>query len=315
MFQGEHINLIKKKTKLLRQVWGGIFLAIVVYFIFQNQKDFTSWNIELSVDVILLVLILEFMRRGLGALKWAYLYRRYEHSNSVKHNLLPLMRIHFISSLALYIPGGVWFVASKLHLTKKLGYSYSESGHMFAVDMLLTLWMGLAIGAWALSSILGERLWLWVIIVALLFTLSIILGVIPARRILPNKVKSILNGFSYVSPRIILTCLCFAFINFLTAGAAIYILMNELNLLQSEQNYFYLTSLFALAWSIGFLSVFSPNGIGVREGILVMGLGTQTAVMVVILCLRLLSILPDILWFLITYPIKLSAKEDVINNE
>ena len=93
--------------------------------------------------------------------------------------------------------------------------------------------------------------------------------------------------------------LLFGFVlNWMIAGWGFYFLAKSIAPEINASQFLYLTGLFGLSVFIGMVSLFAPSGIGVREGILVLGLtpilSAQSAV-VISLVARIWSMIPEVL--------------------
>lgn len=70
-----------------------------------------------------------------------------------------------------------------------------------------------------------------------------------------------------------------------------------------QADFFYLTAIFALSWLLGFMTPGAPAGLGVREGmmaLLLSGLGSSDAVLLVITAMRVATIAGDGLVFILS---------------
>lgn len=85
--------------------------------------------------------------------------------------------------------------------------------------------------------------------------------------------------------------------NYLLIGLGLWIVAQSLEGISAD--YWYLTSTFALAWALGFLTPGAPAGLGVREGtmmFLLAGVGTDAANLVLIAAARAATVIADALW-------------------
>jgi len=90
-------------------------------------------------------------------------------------------------------------------------------------------------------------------------------------------------------------------------GWAFYFFINSFYAL-SVEHYFFITGAFAIAGIIGFVSVFAPAGLGVREGVLIFTLSlvlTTAMSSLISLISRLWMTLSEILLLLIVFALDL----------
>ena len=69
----------------------------------------------------------------------------------------------------------------------------------------------------------------------------------------------------------------------------------------------HITSLFALSWVIGFLTPWAPSGLGIREGLLywlLQSFVTAPLAMVAAVATRLITILEDVFWAVLSLLIR-----------
>ena len=80
-------------------------------------------------------------------------------------------------------------------------------------------------------------------------------------------------------------------------GFQLFLLVNAFYRLHIS-NYLYLASLNALSWLAGFLSIITPSGLGVKEGIFILGFRLAVPVsfaIIVAVLIRLYTIIVDLL--------------------
>lgn len=171
-----------------------------------------------------------------------------------------------LGMVAKYLPGSVWSLPSRAILYRNLGISqhfeliYWETALMVVAATLVSLTALPLLGQLKLA-------WLLIGVVLLSSTVFLLLGwglhrepipLLAARLKLRFKlpISATLNAVAiYMLVWVVLG---------LSFMALVYMLAASWN--------FYTVGLFALAWALGFLSVLTPGGVGVRDGILVGGL-------------------------------------------
>jgi len=176
--------------------------------------------------------------------------------------------IHFLAQVGKYIPGKVWGAVGKIGLSKKIGMSSAKTGHALILESLFIvagcLLMSLPIIPMAAEKI-GLGTTLSVIIVIASVSVVLFIAHPGAFRKLLKIVRSITGrdidiedpGFVNV-----LKLLPVYILVFLLQGVAFVFLARSFGLnLPLYPGSFLLPT----AVGIGFLAVFSPGGLGIRE--------------------------------------------------
>jgi uncharacterized membrane protein YbhN (UPF0104 family) len=205
-------------------------------------------------------------------------------------------RILFLGQLGKYLPGSVWPVLAQMELGKTYRVPRHRSASASVLVMLLSLLTGL-LTALVMLPFTGTSSYLWA------FAVTPILLACLHPRVL-NKLMSRLLGLARQPPlehplsgRTLAVALGWSFAVWICNGVQIWLLTIRLgapigsSLLLAIGGY-------AFAWSVGFIVVFAPAGVGPREVMLVttlspvLGAGGATAVALVS---RALTIAGDLL--------------------
>lgn len=194
-----------------------------------------------------------------------------------------------LSQLPKYVPGGVWPYLNRVHLARGRDVAMPRIWGGLALETALLLGGALALAALAvdpaaLAPALGRdgamEAWLPAARVAVGVGLAVAWGVVWARsrRRRAWVEATLLAGVAWL-------CLGVSFQQVVAAAAP-------------ATPALAVAGLFALAWAVGFVAVFSPAGVGVREVILAAGLagvGPAPLVAAVVVGHRLLYVAADIL--------------------
>lgn len=194
--------------------------------------------------------------------------------------------IHFLTQVGKYLPGKLWAAVGKVGLTRKLGLSGVKASHAMVLESLFIVSGSMLVGV-PLVPVAAERLGLGpavsVVAVALL-ALVLIMTSHPTAfnrilravsRITGKQLEAEDPGFANV-----LRLLPVYLLVFLTQGLAFVLLAWSFGL---RIPMFPGMFIFPMAMAIGFVVVFAPGGLGVREVSLtwlvglVMGAGAATA--------------------------------------
>jgi glycosyltransferase 2 family protein len=188
---------------------------------------------------------------------------------------------YFGSQPMKYLPGGFWILPGRVVLLRGLGHELSLSSAALTFEMT-TQTLAAALVAAALAALTGftsgryqEAAWL---ILAASLAAGLLLLVAPslARRLLrrPSATGQALDRLAQVPPagrlgNLLLATLLFTVMTLLM-GAGFYLLVVSSAPRLDPALLLVSTGVFSLAWLVGFLTPFSPGGIGVRESLLVL---------------------------------------------
>jgi glycosyltransferase 2 family protein len=287
------------KWKRVRQVARKSFMAFAVMFlsvaVYQNWSDFSHaltrihpGNFTGSAVSGLLALLSTMMawRRAMAAAT----------------QLLPIpifSRAFFLSQLGKYLPGAVWPLVGQVELLKSYGVKRTQSSLGSLLAMGIHLCCSVAVGVIGIliaGAPIGTYWWL------------ITLAVGAAVLIVPPVTNSILTAISRINPKFsplaklhldghhLLVSALWEILSWLLFGLHFWFLMcifadSPLLLWSAIGSY-------ALSWAAGFIAVFAPAGIGVRELVLAGLLGTSIAsseILALVIVSRVLLMVLDLL--------------------
>jgi hypothetical protein len=195
-----------------------------------------------------------------------------------------VMRIFFLSQVAKYLPGSIWTLPSRafFYTRRQVPGSKSIAAVIWEVVLMIA---GAVLIAVLGSGKLAEETFLPAAMLALgvllvgMFVLSVVLKSARVRELgtrlpLPERVSAnMLSFMTQLSPqRLGLMTLAYAF-SWMVIGLAFMTLAYAVQPDIDAADWLSFAGLFAGAWVIGFLSFITPGGIGVRDGLLVWGLG------------------------------------------
>ena len=212
-------------------------------------------------------------------------------------------RIYRKSELSRYVPGGVWQFASRIYLPRRYGVDAGACLAATMLDMVLAALAAMVPGAWLAGSA-ADALDAWQKAAILVLPLLAIGFVYPpalnawaeplARRLkqpyrrLEMSARQVLSIWAlYVATW---TLLAFA-MAFFARGLLPDIGADRLALV---------AGCYALAWLAALLTMISPAGMGVREGVLGLLLGQALAVgtaLTLAVAMRLWIVCMELIWF------------------
>jgi hypothetical protein len=216
---------------------------------------------------------------------------------------LPLpvaIRVMFVGQLAKYVPGAVWAFAAQVELARDYDVPRRRSATASLVAMATTLVVGLVAAGATLpfTSANAARHYWWVLAVTPL----------AAAFLSPELVKSCLNRALKTARRPPLEkavsrpgmarAVAWTTLGWLCYGAHAWFLISVFT---GKGGHVFALSLgaYALAWSVGFLIIFFPGGIGPRELALIAVLApvmSSASALVVALVSRVVMTFGDLAW-------------------
>jgi hypothetical protein len=216
---------------------------------------------------------------------------------------LPLpaaIRVMFIGQLGKYVPGAVWALAAQVELARDYDVQRRRSATASLVGMATTLVVGLvAAGVMLpLTSAGAVRHYWWVLAITPFAVACLYPKVIKFGLDLVLKLARRAPLEKSVSVGAMARALAWTTLGWLFYGAHAWLLISEF---AGHGGHVLALSLgaYALAWSVGFLIIFFPGGIGPREIALIAVLAPvmpAASALVVALASRVVMTLGDLLW-------------------
>lgn len=198
------------------------------------------------------------------ALTWGLLLRK---TSGAQFQLGTAASIWLSSMLTRYIPGNIWHILRRVFLSERLNVSKTQVIGSSAIEQLLVLIgalivFGLSLPFWVAS---GDY-WLWLLLIPLgLVALHprIFGGLLAwaARRVGRPEL-----AWHYTMRDILQIAACYTGA-FVLHGLGLFALLAGLAPTQPD-DVPVVVGAAALAWALGFLSFFTPSGLGVREAVL-----------------------------------------------
>jgi len=195
-------------------------------------------------------------------------------------------RVVFLGQLGKYLPGSVWPILAQMELGTTYRVPRHRSASVAVLAMLLSLLTGLLIAAVTLPFVADSTPYLWAFVAVPLLVACL------HPRVLNPLLDRLLKlarrpGLEQpLSGRVLASALAWCLVAWLFNGLQIWLLASRVGAPLGTAALLAVGG-FAFAWSVGFLVVFAPAGVGVREVLLVtlltpaVGAGAATAVALV----------------------------------
>jgi glycosyltransferase 2 family protein len=302
--------LTNKKVKIFLTIaiYAVIILFIVLYI---RDLDFSQLSsTAFNWWYILLAIPFSILSRVFLPYIWVRLIRIYERVDD-PGEYWQLNYVYAKSWLGRYIPGKVAWIGGKIFFALKRGISKTVLGVTSIVEAILQLLTALLLGvgflfvsgAYANFSIgyilffLGATVVGLISITPYVFNRIIKLGYkLAKKKTLDNKYLVKLGDITKIG-------LLYCGVQALSA-LPIYFLVKAIGYDLSFMELLYISGAFIFAGAVGTLAFFTPSGLGVREGVILLFLAnvlpTEISVVIVIV-LRLWSIALDLLYWVLSY--------------
>ena len=250
--------------------WAQVIVTLLVLFFFGlalyeiwPQLASYQWHVEPGWLVLALGILVA--RGPLSVWGWWLILRRLGYPLSFPQSI----RIVYYSALAGYLPGSMWYVVSRVFMAEKAGVPRLVGAISVAIESVLVLLATLAVAGLSLAAWPDPPLWAVAVMIALLagviwrpdlFFRLVDWGLKRIGR-QPLGVRLSSRDVVLIMIPFVLSWLAFGLIFFALLAA----LYPGLPLVYEPV----VTGIFTVAWLGGYLAIFVPQGLGVRELIIV----------------------------------------------
>lgn len=240
---------MKKYKKVLSIIFVTVFLTPLVYTLITSLPEILAAHPHLALWQIGFLLGLSILLYFVNAFSWHLIVTSLGSTSA----LFSDSYIWIISNLARYLPGGIWQYPARAMLQKNRGVSTTLASTALVLEIAVNVFVGallILLGFVSNSLLLGLDL--------LLFTLFIgVLTYPPLHRLFPIKLPRL-------SPTRLPPILLCVLVQFLICGSMLFLLVSSIG--QYPVDFIVkFTIYFALSWLAGYVSIFSPSGLGVQE--------------------------------------------------
>jgi len=265
-------NFRKSNTwKLLRRLLEVAIIVLAAFYIGREIIDNKAVVLDHLSDLNWWLLFFAWLAYLGYFFVRSFAWRQIMTDIGVSLNLRQSIRIWFLSEFSRYVPGNVWSFLGRVYLAQKEGVSKKITVASLAIEMIFL------VGSTAIFVALYLFLlpyhvattyhWLFLLMtptVILLLTPSILRNIIDKLLKIMKK-EPIESKFSTskLLKVLLLFTLAWAFYGFgsyLTMAAIVGV---------GRFSVWWLISTFIVAWLIGYISIITPMGLGVREGVVV----------------------------------------------
>ncbi len=226
----------------------------------QIQKlDFELQAMPTAISLFLLVILFI-----LDAYGWLRILSSLDHFPST----LTSIRIWLLSSLARYLPGGIWSYVSRAEMTHKQGVDLPSISVALYLETILLAASSFVVGLPALIIAGGFKPHWWHVLLFFSFT-ALVFHPASIRQLqrLPGRIGKSFTDVSLPTFYQMIKLYAYYLFFWCLFGMAFVVFVNMLHPL-SVQYWLPVGSCIALSFFAGFVMVFVPGGIGIRESVL-----------------------------------------------
>lgn len=251
----------KKILGIVKWLWLILVLAAAGYYFYQHQDEVINLLIQIDVWRIVLSLILLLIGK-------TFLVKLVQYSVNCEgwYPTYPeILGVYGLSSLGKYLPGGIWQFVGRFGIYKMNGLSAKASTRSMILENIWLLSSAFATGVIGvflsrfdlianLLSIPDEK-WLAIILTIVILALWIT-ALIIVHKIMQKYTSQQIPKVARVA---LIGLLLWTFI-----GGSFFVMFNEFPFSSAPL----FIGGYAVSWAVGYIAVFAPGGLGVREAAL-----------------------------------------------
>ncbi len=260
----------KKLLKVIKIIFAVLVLFFLVRYFYINYEDIKQLDIKISPGVFAVSMLLYFVYKITLASLWHYITKL----NGSAVGYKKAVTSYLYSILGKYIPGKVFMLAARFPAYEREGIPMRKVTICFLLENICTLLGAAFLFIVSLfffpNDILKDYIYITAAMVAVFFVM------INPRIInfFLKKIGKIIKKNDMeiqISYPAMLKVVVLFIGNWLIVGAGFYMLSASVYPLDASK-LLYTGGIFGLSAIIGIISIFAPSGIGVREGIMILGL-------------------------------------------
>ena len=283
------------RSRLARILFLVVAVGAAVYFVMSQWDDVRAALLAIPGTTMLLAGVTGLVYVASTMLSWRAILADLGSSLGIRE----ASSIFFVSQLGKYVPGGVWNVVAAAELGADAKIPRRRSLSVMVVAILVSIVTGLALAVVAIAfspSAVAAKYW-WVSFAFPVFLFALV----------PRLLNRLLNFALKTAKRPplehalsgggIVRSSAWALFAWVVAGAHVWLLTTALGMEGSPRSFAFVVGGYALAWTVGFLVVFVPAGVGAREAVLaavLYGQLDQGGVVATVLVSRVLLTLGDV---------------------
>jgi glycosyltransferase 2 family protein len=252
-------------TRLVKIIIPTVLILFLLYQIFQNYTQIIDYWSHIQFLPFIVAVILLFFVYPEASFTWKKLLEKMDENRPISK----VFKVWMISSASRYIPGFVWQYLGRVELAKKdLKIDRKITIISLVYEALLVLLAGGTVSLLALPYIQSLKGNIVLIILLIPIIILVMQPIIFNRllliiaKILHRQIDLKLLTLSFLD---LLSVLPWYIGNFILNGLAFYFLTLAVNPDISIDFLFISIGFYAFSWTVGYISIFAPCGIGVTE--------------------------------------------------
>jgi hypothetical protein len=251
-----------KVLQYLKWIWVVAIVIFISIFFYRNLPEAVDYLETIPFGFV----VVSFACVTLAKLFIVYLALLSVNTGEWRPSFMSMFTIFTVSQLGKYIPGSIWHFAARINAYKENALSNKKTAQVMLIENIWLVTGAAAFGMLSLSihnkisgdaSLLFFQLpgWLWNLLPFLVIVFWII-GLFLLDRRFPA------GNTGLTISRVFLLIMVQSGIWFFL-GISYYFLFTN----AGAQNFFLILGGYALSWIAGYVVVFAPGGIGVRESV------------------------------------------------
>jgi len=245
-------------------------LGFMGYYLAENWSTLKQYHWQFNITMLLMSSVLLWFAL-LSSISMLHL--AFKRISNTKISLFQLFRVFNIANLGRYLPGKIWNILGMYYLVGEYGISKKQTTIAILTSEISYKGSALLIGIcyFLFSPLYGQYLPVMITLLAcsLIFIHPRIVDKFVNYGLRLFKKQTIEINYSYST---ILIFFLLYIIVWMIYSLAFYVFVSSLTSLESV-NIIQFFTILPLCWVVGYIMIFAPGGIGVREGMLVIILG------------------------------------------
>jgi len=260
----------------LKKILTVIIVAVIFYFLItnliQNWQKIPFGSLRLNVMNLAISFVFLFVNFGIFVQGWRALIHRLGHKISFGNALWIISS----SQIAKYVPGGIWFALGRVYLGRSEKIKEEIVAFSVVVETGLTFLAGILLVLLSLSLIEQKTLGNFLFIVPAFFLFLIALYPPFLTRLMNIALRVVKRpaielNISYSS---VLVLAVYFLGLWIAQVIGFYFLINAIYPIPISK-IFDLTAVYIVSWMTGFVVIFAPGGLGIREGMMTLLLSSM----------------------------------------
>lgn len=254
---------------VLRKILTIIIVSVIFYFLItnllHNWQKIPFGSLRLNTVSLAISFVLLFVNFGIFVQGWRALIDRLGYKISFSNALWIISS----SQIAKYVPGGIWFAVGRVYLGRSEKIKEEVVAFSVVVETGLTFLAGLLLVLLSFSTI-EHKTFINILFIIPAFFLFLIALYPPFLNRLMNIALRIIKrpAINLNIPYSSILAVSIYFLGLWIAQAiGFYFLINAIYPIPVSK-IFDLTVVYILSWMTGFVVIFAPGGLGVREGMM-----------------------------------------------